>query len=68
MKFHIGKVIQWGKDSVLEINFPGIGVIRAEETSDGFECITLNRDQLKKLKRQIHKELEKIDGKKSYME
>jgi len=69
MKFQIGHVFNLIRQPTLSINFPGIGVVKAEgKDEEGFECIVLDRMQLKKLKRQIEKELEKGNGKKSIME
>lgn len=68
MKFQIGQVFTMGAP-VISINFPGIGVVQSKDKdAEGFECIILDRVQLRKLQRQIQKELEKGNGKKSIME
>lgn len=69
MKFQIGSIMSWDKGNEMAINLPGIGVVKVEgKDAEGFEYIELNRNQLKKLQRQIQKELERTNGKKSELE
>lgn len=67
MKFEIGFIVNSYNNKDLAVNFPGIGVVRAsKEGKDGFDIIELNKNDLKKLKKQIDKEI--YNGKENNME
>lgn len=69
MKFQIGHVFRFADRPIISLILPGIGVLQSlGPDQEGFDHINLDNKQLKKLKRQIEKELEKPNGKKSNVE
>ena len=59
MIIEIGKIFRHDNDSILGVDIPGVGIVRAIEDLDvsAFQLIVLDRKDLIKLKEEIEKEL-----------